>query len=63
MAAATKAGEAVILSWTEWRSKEARDALLPRVLAAPRVQPRDGEDAIFEGARLIAGGFFQLLDA
>nr|WP_064245462.1 DUF1428 domain-containing protein [Rhizobium leguminosarum]OAP96833.1 hypothetical protein A4U53_37465 [Rhizobium leguminosarum] len=62
-AAAAKDGETVILSWTEWPSKDARDELLPRVLADPRVQPEDGEDAIFEGARLIAGGFFKLLDS
>ncbi len=61
-AAASQDGETVILSWTEWPSKDARDELLPRVLADPRVQPKEGEDAIFEGARLIAGGFFELLD-
>lgn len=61
-AAATKEGETVILSWTEWPSKDARDDLLPRVLADPRVQPEDGEKAIFEGARLVAGGFAKLLD-
>jgi uncharacterized protein YbaA (DUF1428 family) len=60
-AAATEEGETVILSWTEWPSKEARDTLLPRVLADPRVQPQDGEETIFEGARLVAGGFFKLL--
>lgn len=57
-----KEGETVILSWTEWPSKDARDDLLPRVLADPRVQPEDGEKAVFEGARLVAGGFAKLLD-
>ncbi|MDZ4312309.1 MAG: DUF1428 domain-containing protein [Cypionkella sp.] len=57
-AAATQAGETVILSWTEWPSKAIRDAALPRVLADPRVQPKPGEDMIFDGSRLISGGFF-----
>lgn len=61
-AAATKEGETVILSWTEWPSKEARDRDLPLVLADPRVQPHNNEETIFEGARLIAGGFFKLLE-
>jgi uncharacterized protein YbaA (DUF1428 family) len=61
-AAATKAGEIVVLSWTEWPSKTARDEGLPRVLADPRVQPEDGQEVVFEGTRLVAGGFFKLVD-
>jgi uncharacterized protein YbaA (DUF1428 family) len=61
-AAAARAGETVILSWTEWVNKAQRDALLPRILADPRVQPRDDEEMIFEGTRLVAGGFFRLLE-
>ncbi|MCZ0736576.1 DUF1428 domain-containing protein [Phreatobacter sp. AB_2022a] len=61
-AAAVREGETVVLSWTEWPSKEARDAALPRVLADPRVQPDDDQEMIFEGRRLIAGGFLALLD-
>jgi uncharacterized protein YbaA (DUF1428 family) len=61
-AAATRTGEIVVLSWTEWPSKSDRDECLLRVLADPRVQPEDGQEVIFEGARLIAGGFFKLID-
>lgn len=61
-AAATIPGETVILSWTEWPSKEARDTGLARALADPRLQPQDGEEVLFEGRRLIAGGFTKLLD-
>lgn len=61
-AAATREGEIVVLSWTEWRSKQARDEALPRVLADPRVQPQPGQQPMFEGARLIAGGFRKLID-
>jgi uncharacterized protein YbaA (DUF1428 family) len=56
-------GETVILSWTEWPSKQARDVGLAKALADPRLQPRDGEEAIFEGRRLIAGAFVKLIDA
>jgi uncharacterized protein YbaA (DUF1428 family) len=62
MAAAAQDGETVILSWTEWPSKEARDQGLPRLLADPRVQPQDGQETLFEGRRLIAGGFLKLVD-
>jgi len=62
LAAAAEGGETVILSWTEWPSKAARDEGLPRMLADPRVQPEPGQETIFEGRRLVAGGFFKLLD-
>lgn len=61
-AADARAGETVILSWTEWPSKQARDSGLKKALSDPRVQPKAGEDALFEGRRLIAGGFTKLLD-
>lgn len=62
VAADARAGETVVLSWTEWPSKSARDELLPQVLSDPRVQPEEGQKVIFEGTRLIAGGFFKLLE-
>lgn len=62
MAAAARPGEAVVLSWTEWPSKDARDAGLARVLSDPRAKPQSAEAAIFEGRRLIAGGFAALVD-
>ena len=61
-AAAVREGETVVLSWTEWPSKEARDEALPRVLADPRVQPDDDQEMIFDGRRLVAGGFLALID-
>ena len=61
MAAAAEAGEVVVLSWTEWPSKAVRDEGLERALADPRVQPQEGEEVLFEGRRLIAGGFTQLM--
>lgn len=61
-AAAAQSGETVILSWTEWPSKEARDIGLAKALADPRIQPKEGETMLFEGRRLIAGGFLKLID-
>lgn len=61
-AAAARSGETVILSWTEWPSKAARDIGLAKALADPRIQPKDGEKMLFEGRRLIAGGFLKLID-
>lgn len=61
-AAGTAPGEIVILSWTEWPSKQRRDEGLARALADPRVQPAEGQEALFEGRRLVAGGFTKLID-
>lgn len=61
-AAGTRAGETVVLSWTEWPNERVRDERLPQVQADPRVQPVAGEEAIFDGARVIAGGFNVLLE-
>lgn len=61
IAADARAGETVILSWTEWPSKQARDTGLEKALADPRVQPQPGEDVLFEGRRLVAGGFNLLM--
>ncbi len=62
-AAAAEGRETVILSWTEWPSKEARDSGLAAALEDPRIQPLEGEETLFEGRRLIAGGFAQLLNS
>ena len=61
-AAAIKTGEIVVLSWTEWPSKTARDSGLAKALSDPRVQPKEGQGVLFEGRRLIAGGFAKLID-
>ena len=61
LAADARPGETVILSWTEWPSKEIRDAGLKKALSDPRVQPQPGEETLFEGRRLVAGGFTTLM--
>jgi uncharacterized protein YbaA (DUF1428 family) len=62
LAADANADETVILSWTEWPDKQARDLGLKKALADPRVQPAPGEETLFEGRRLVAGSFRTLVD-
>lgn len=59
-AAAATAGETVILSWTEWPDKPARDSGLAAALADPRIQPNPDDGVIFEGRRLVSGAFRHL---
>lgn len=61
-AAGAEDDEVVVLSWMEWPDKPTRDAGLARVLADPRVQPRDGDVVVFDGRRLVAGGFDVIAD-
>jgi uncharacterized protein YbaA (DUF1428 family) len=55
--------EDVVFSWVEWPDKATRDAGSAKVMADPRMQPKEGEEMPFSGARLIYGGFEVLLDA
>lgn len=57
IAAAAGEGETVILSWTEWPDKQARDEGLAKTLADPRIQPDPDDGVIFEGQRLVSGAF------
>lgn len=59
-ATAATTGEMVILSWTEWPDKHARDIGLAAALADPRIQPNPEDGVIFEGRRLVAGAFKHL---
>lgn len=61
-AAGATADESVVLSWTEWPDKAARDAGLAKALADPRLQPAPDDEMIFEGRRLISGGFRVVAD-
>ena len=54
-------GEVVVFSWIEWPSKEARDAGNARAMADPRMSPEQMGD-VFDGKRMIFGGFAPLLD-
>lgn len=59
-AAGARDDETVVLSWVEWRDKAARDAGMDKVTADPRMQ-FGHERTVFDGARLVAGGFLPML--
>jgi len=52
-------GEQVIYAWIEWPSKDARDAAWPKIMEDPRLHP---EADLFDGRRMISGGFEPILD-
>lgn len=56
-----KPDEAVVFSWIEWPSKQARDEGNKRIMADPRMQP-EAMGNVFDGQRMIFGGFEPLLD-
>lgn len=58
-AAGAREGETVVISYVEWPSKAARDMGMQKVTGDPRMQFRD-RPAVFEGRRLIAGGFIPM---
>ena len=55
-------GEAVVFSWIEWPSKEARVTGWEKVMADPRMQYDPAKNP-FDGKRMIWGGFTPILDA
>lgn len=58
-----KDGEAVIFSWIEWPSKEARVAGWEKVMADERMRPEPEEERPFDGMRMIYGGFAPIVEA
>lgn len=55
-AAGARENETVAMSLVEWPSKAARDAGMEKLTRDPRMQ-FDDRPPVFDGARLIAGGF------
>lgn len=53
-------GEVVVFSWIEWPSKAVRDEANPKLMADPRMKPK--EDMPFDGKRMIYGGFAAIFD-
>ena len=49
--------EAIVVTVTEWPSREARDRGVAAATADPRVVATLEEDPVFDGSRLIAGSF------
>lgn len=61
MAVQRKDDEAVVFSWIEWPSREARDAAWKKLMADPRMT--NAQSPPFDGKRLIYGGFVGIVDA
>ena len=56
-----EAGENIVFAWVMWPSRAARDAGNKKVMEDPRMT-MEGENAPFDGKRMIWGGFEILLD-
>ena len=54
-------GEVVVFSWVTWPSRAVRDAAWKTLMADPRMQADAGAN-LFDGKRLIYGGFEVLLN-
>ena len=55
-----KDGEKVVYSWIEWPSKQVRDEAWPKLMADERMKP--GGDSLFDGQRMMWGGFASIVD-
>ncbi|HLI17214.1 MAG TPA: DUF1428 domain-containing protein [Rhodanobacteraceae bacterium] len=53
--------ETVVFSWIEWPDKATRDAGMAKVMQDPRMNP-DSFKAIFDGKRMIFGGFAPVIE-
>ncbi|WP_325063305.1 DUF1428 domain-containing protein [Halovulum marinum] len=54
--------ETIVLTITEWPSRKARDRGVKAAVSDPRIQATVDEEPIFDGKKLIAGGFTVELD-
>ena len=61
MAVKREPNETVVLSWVVWPSKEVRQTAHAKVQADPRMQPDKVDMSIFDGKRMIYGGFLPLV--
>ena len=61
-AVALREGEAVVFSWVEWPSKEARDRGNAAIAADPRLQPDPADADILDPGRMIHGGCATIVD-
>jgi uncharacterized protein YbaA (DUF1428 family) len=57
-----KEDEVVIFSWIVYANKEARNAMMPKVMADPRLEDQMNNPP-FDGKRMIFGGFEMFLQA
>jgi uncharacterized protein YbaA (DUF1428 family) len=52
--------ESIVFSWIEWPSKEARNEAWQVIMSDPMMQ---GASELFDGKRMIFGGFDVIMDA
>jgi uncharacterized protein YbaA (DUF1428 family) len=57
-----KEDEVVVFSWIVYENKEARNAIMPKVMADPRLEDQM-DNPPFDGKRMIFGGFEMFLQA
>lgn len=62
MAVKREPDRSVVFSWIMWPSKAVRDTGWPKVMADPFMTSPDNV-ALFDGRRMIFGGFETILDA
>lgn len=55
-------GQTVVVSITEWPTRQARDLGVKAAVSDPRILATMDEEPIFDGRKLIAGGFAVELD-
>ena len=55
-----EANETVVFSWVEWPSKQVRDVGMKKAMEDPRMNMSAND--VFDGKRMIFGGFEPLLD-
>lgn len=60
IAAGAREGETVVISYVEWPNKETRDVGMQKLTSDPRMLFED-RPPVFDGRRLIAGGFIPML--
>ena len=53
----------VVYGGVEWPSNSVRDAAWGKMMADPRMQPDKSKPALFDGQRMVYGGFTPILDA
>jgi uncharacterized protein YbaA (DUF1428 family) len=54
--------QTVVVSMTEWPSRQARDIGVKAATSDPRILATMNEEPVFDGSRLIAGGFSIVID-
>jgi len=57
-----KAGEVVVFSWIEYKSRRERDRINMKAMSDPRLASMDPKTMPFDAARMFWGGFKPLLE-